>query len=247
MIINIISFEIRKIFSTPTAWVIFAISQFLLALLFYTLLSEYISQPAKFDGRGLTEIVVAGYYQLSGVYFVFLAPFLTMRLISEEVRSGTIRLFFSSPVSISELIIGKYFGALLFILSIVMLISLIPASLAFGTNLDIGHFFACVLGLVLLITTLTSVGLFVSTLFQHPLLAGVSCFASLILLWTADLAESNNALLNIIVNYLSLHKHYNSFTEGIFNTTDVFYFMIVSITFVALSVWRLDSMRTYHW
>ena len=247
MIINIISFEIRKIFSTPIAWVIFAFSQFLLALLFYTLLSEYISQPAKFAGRGLTEIVVAGYYQFSGVFFVFLAPFLTMRLISEEVRSGTIRLLFSSPVSISEIILGKYFGTLIFIFSIATLVSLIPASLAFGTRLDVGHFFTCVFGLLLLITTLTSVGLFVSTLFKHPLLAGVSCFASLILLWTADLAESNNPPLNIMVNYLSLHKHYNSFTEGIFNTTDVFYFLIVSITFVALSIWRLDSMRTYHW
>jgi ABC-2 type transport system permease protein len=248
MIIDIALFEIRRLFSGPLAWIILAITQLLMALLFYNLLSAYITQPALFNGQGLTETVVAGYYQSSGIVFVFLTPFLTMRLISEERRNGTIQLLFSSPVSITELILGKFLAVALFMFSLLALISLMPASLSLGTNLDSGHFTASVIGLVMLLAALTAIGLFISSLFRSPTLAAIFTFALLILWWTAHTAgaDSNEIIYNIF-NHLSLSRHFITFTRGIFNTADFCFFFILCLTFNLLSIWRLDSMRTHHW
>ena len=248
MIIDIAVFELRRLLSSPLAWIILAITQLLLALLFYNLLSIYLQQPALFEGQGLTETVIAGYYQRSGIVFVLLIPFITMRLLSEELRSGTIQLLFSSPISVTQLILGKYLATVLFLFCILCLISLIPASLATGTSLDSGHFAACALGLIMLMVTLSAIGLFISGLFRSPSAAAVTTFSILILLWTAHAAGNNsNETLSAVFNYLSLYRHFASFTYGVINTADFFYFFILGLVFVLLSIWRLDSMRTHHW
>ena len=248
MIFNIATFEFRRLFFNPLAWIVLAITQLLVALVFYNLLSAYLTQPALFEGQGLTESVVSGFYQSVGVILVLIVPFLTMRLLSEELRSGTMRLLFSSPISVTQIILGKYLGIVLFLFCILILISLIPASLAIGTSLDFGHFIACLLGLVLLMGTLAAIGLFISSLCRYPAVAAISTFALLIMLWTAHAAGNNSSrLLYGIFNYLSISRHYTPFTRGLFNTADLFYFVILCLTCLFLSIWRLDSMRTHHW
>ena len=88
-IILIASNELRRMFKSPLAWVILATVQFLVAIFFYLLLSQYM-QPAS-AGTGLTEIVVSGMYQISGVVILMVSPLLTMRLITEDRRLGTIK------------------------------------------------------------------------------------------------------------------------------------------------------------
>jgi len=82
--------ELRRLFKSPLAWFILATVQFLLAIFFYLLLSQYM-QPAS-AGKGLTEVVVSGMYQIAGVIMLLVSPLLTMRLITEELRLGTIKL-----------------------------------------------------------------------------------------------------------------------------------------------------------
>ena len=248
MIFNIALFEFRRLFISPIAWLILAVTQFFLSLIFYNLLSTYLDQPAVFEGQGLTEIVVAGYYQISGIVFILITPFLTMRLISEDIRSGTVRLLFSSPISASNLILGKYLAVTLFMFCQLFLITLIPASLMVGTTLDYGHFISCVLGLILLIFALSAIGLFISALFQHPAIAAVATFALLFLIWTIQAAGNNSSeSFFYFFNYLSLSLHFRSFTEGIFNFADFGYFIIIIIEFILLSIWRIDMMRSHHW
>jgi ABC-2 type transport system permease protein len=124
----------------------------------------------------------------------------------------------------------------------------VPASLAVGTGLDYIHFAACLTGLVLLMAALTAIGLFVSTLFRYPVLAATVTFAVLVFLWTAHVAINTDiGVANLLLNYLSMYPHFVSFTQGVFSTTDFFYFVIVSITFVSLSIWRLDVIQNQHW
>jgi len=248
MIAAIAGFEFRRLFLSPLAWIVLATVQFILALLFYMLLSQYLQQPALYSGLGLTEIVVAGFYQSAGFILLLTTPFLTMRLISEELRTGSIRLLLSSPVAITQLVLGKYLGMVLFMLCLLGMVSLMPLSLMLGTQLDYGQFAAAVLGLALLMCSLTAIGLFVSSLFHHPAIAATATFALTLLLWTSHIAGTNSTgAVAAVTNYLSTLRHYNNFTGGMFNSADFAYFLLLMLTSILLCIWRIDSLRTHHW
>jgi ABC-2 type transport system permease protein len=203
-------------------------------------------QPATATGAGLTEVVVSGMYQITGVIMLLVSPLLTMRLITEERRLGTIKLLFSSPISITELVLGKYFGMVAFYCLMLMMISLMPASLLLGTQLDLGQIASGLIGLFLLMSSFAAIGLFISSLTQQPATAAISTFGVLFLLWIINIASSNSSESSAeILSYLSLLKHYTSLLNGIFNSADVLFYLFVSIFFILLSIWRLDGERTH--
>jgi len=245
MIYNIARFELHRLFLTPFAWTVLAIVQFIHALVFYIFLSRYLEQPDAYSGQGLTAVVVAGYYQSSGLILLLMTPFLTMRLFSEEFRSGTIKLLLSAPVAVTSLVLGKFFGVFFFMLIMIFMISLVPASLMLGASLDYGQFLAAILGLGLLLSTFAASGLFVSSLFRQPVIAAVCTFTLLLLLWTTHLAADGQAANSSIAGYLSLLLHYSNFTEGLFNSVDLVYFLIMTLSFLLLGIWRIDAMRTH--
>lgn len=244
-IVLIASNELRRLFKSPLAWIILATVQFLLAIFFYLLLSQYM-QPAAATGAGLTEIVVSGMYQIAGVIMLLVSPLLTMRLITEERRLGTIKLLFSSPISITELVLGKYLGMVAFYCLMLMMISLMPASLLFGTQLDLGQIASGLIGLLLLMSSFAAIGLFISSLTKQPATAAISTFGVLFLLWIINIAGSNSSESTAaIFSYFSLLKHYTSLLNGVFNSADVLFYIFVSLFFILLSIWRLDGERTH--
>ena len=236
--------ELRRLFKSSLAWIILAVVQFLLAIFFYLLLSQYM-QPAS-GGQGLTQVVVSGMYQIAGVVMLLVSPLLTMRLITEERRLGTIKLLYSSPLSITELVLGKYIGITAFYCLMLVMITLMPASLLLGTQLDLGQIASGLIGLFLLMSSFASIGLFISSLTNQPAIAAISTFGVLFLLWIINIAGTNASEGTAAVfSYLSLLKHYNNLLNGVFNSADVFFYLIVSIFFIILSIWRLDAERTY--
>ena len=236
--------ELRRLFKSPLAWVILAVIQFLIAIFFYLLLSQYL-QPAS-AATGLTEVVVSGMYQIAGVIMLLVSPLLTMRLITEERRLGTIKLLYSSPISITELVLGKYIGMTAFYCLALIMISLMPASLLFGAQLDLGQIAAGLIGLLLLMSSFAAIGLFISSLTQSPAIAAISTFGVLFLLWIINIAGTNASERTAeIFSYLSLLNHYNSLLNGVFNSADVIFYILVSIFFIVLSIWRLDAERTH--
>jgi gliding motility-associated transport system permease protein len=236
--------ELRRLFKSPLAWVILAVVQFLIAIFFYLLLSQYM-QPAS-AASGLTDVVVSGMYQISGVVMLLVSPLLTMRLITEERRLGTIKLLISSPISITELVLGKYVGITIFYCLMLFMISLMPASLMMGTQLDLGQIASGLIGVLLLMSAFASIGLFISSLTDSPAIAAISTFGVLFLLWIINIAGTNASEgMAEVFAYMSLLKHYTSLLTGVFNSTDVLFYIIASVFFIILSIWRLDAERTY--
>ena len=245
-IIAIASHEIQRLFKSLLAWIILAVVQFLLAVFFLLLLNQFLNPTPWLSGRGVTEVVVAGLFQITGIVLLLITPFITMRSFSEERRAGTIRLLYSSPVSLTELVLGKYAGILGFQCVQLVLIVLMPLSLLLGTQLDVLHLFSGALGLLLLMASFAAIGLFVSTLTNQPSIAAIMTFGILFMLWIINLAGSTGAeTFREIFHYLSLLNHYNNLVNGLFNSSDLFYYMIIITTFVALSIWRLDNERFY--
>jgi ABC-2 type transport system permease protein len=120
------------------------------------------------------------------------------------------------------------------------LITLMALSLLLGGKLDYGMLFANLAGLLLLTSSFAAIGLFVSCLTTHPVVAAIGTLAAFLVLWLANIAASDPASP---ANLVSLLKHYESFMNGAIAVTDLIYFAVLIAMFLTLSVRRLDADR----
>jgi ABC-2 type transport system permease protein len=133
---------------------------------------------------------------------------------------------------------------LAFFIIMVLMISLMPLSLLLGGSLDMGQFGACLLGLCLVLASFTAIGLFLSSLTAYPTVAGVSTFGVLLLLWIIDWAGSTGGDgVSGLFAYVSIMRHFQPLLKGVFNSADIIYYVLLSILFLILTVWRLDLDR----
>jgi ABC-2 type transport system permease protein len=195
------------------------------------------------DAPGVTDLIVAPLFGNAGVILLLVTPLLTMRLISEERRNRTLSLLFTAPVSMTEIVLGKYLGVFAFLLLMVGMIVLMPLSLLVGGGLDFGKLVACTLALTLLLGGFAALGLYISALAGQPTVAAVSTFGALLLLWIIDWTGNSAGKAGGALEYLSLLRHYESLLKGLVSTTDLVYFLLFIATFLVLSVHRLDNDR----
>lgn len=238
--------ELKSLFLSPLAWSILAVVQLILAYLFLgriEIFQMYQSQLMAMDGApGLTEIVMPDLLGNAAILLLLVVPLLTMRLVAEERRNRTLALLFSAPLSMTEIVLGKYLGILLFLLALLVMIALMPLSLLAGAGLDLGLLASGFLGLALLLASFAAVGLFMSTLTQYPTVAAISTFGALLLFWILDWSGQGFAGGNWLA-YLSLFNHYKPFLDGIFDSGDAVYHVLLIATFLVLSIRRLDADR----
>ena len=246
MIFTIAGKELRSLFLSPLAWVVMAIVEAILAYFFLIYLDYFVQiqpQLAQMEGApGITDMVVAPLFATAATVLLLVTPLLTMRLLSEEQRNQSLSLLLSAPISISEIILGKFCGILAFQVLILWLILLMPLSLLFGGALDMGMLLSGVLGLLLLLASFSALGLFMSALTQQPVIAAISTFGILVLLWVLDLASSTGEKSQLFA-YLSMLSHYQSMLKGVFSSSDFIYYLLFITLFLVLSIHRLDSKR----
>ena len=249
MIWTIAGRELRSLFLSPLAWVILAVVQGLCAYFFLLYVDLFMQLQPRFaalpNGPGIANIVIIPLYSTAATVLLLVVPLLTMRLISEERRGQTLSLLISAPVSMTEIILGKFVGIFSFVLIMLLLIALMPLSLFFGGTLDIGLWFSGLLGLALVLATFCSVGLFISTLTSQPTVAAIGSFGVLLLLWILNLAGTTGSGSELF-NYLSLLSHYQSLLQGNFSSTDIIYYLLITGLCLILSVHRLDADRLQH-
>ena len=246
MILNIALRELRSMFLSPLAWTVLAVSQLILCWVFFSQIDAFFSIQEEIttlaNAPGVTDLVVAPLLEIASVMLLMISPLLTMRLISEERRNGTLTLLLSSPISISEIVLGKFLGIALFYLILVGMISLMPLSLMMGTDLDLGKLAAGLLGLLLLLWSFAAAGLFLSSLTVNPVVAAISTFGLLLLLW---MLERGSGSADSVFSYLSLTQHISPLLRGIVSTVDLAYFTLFISTFILLTIRHMDAERLH--
>jgi len=250
MIFTIAAREIKSLFLSPLAWAILAVVQLILAYVFLIGVDQFLEVQPRLSGLpdapGVTDIVAAPLFGTAAVVLLLVAPLLTMRLVSEEHRNRTLSLLLSAPVSMTEIILGKYLGILFFMLVMLGMVAAMPLSLLMGGHLDLGKLAGGVFGLGLLLAAFSAAGLFMSTLTTQPTVAAISTFGLLLLLWIIDWTSGARAEVSGVLNYLSLTRHYEPLLRGMFNSVDVVYYLLFIVAFLALAVRRLDAERLQH-
>jgi len=252
MVLTLALRELRALFLSPMAWSILAVSQLILAFIFLALVEGYIAiQPQLMlmeNAPGITERIVAPLYGAAAWVLMMVVPLLTMRIISEERRNHSITLLLSAPISMTEIIVGKYLGTLLFLLLMSLMLSIMPLSLLLAGHLDSGHFLAIMIALLLLIASFAALGLYLSTLTVQPTVAAIGTYGALLLLWIVG--EGTNSVANAeasgLLSYLSMLRHFDALARGVFSSADIAYFVLFITTFLVLSIRRLDADRLQH-
>lgn len=244
----IASTEFRRMFVSPLAWSVLAVVQFILAWVFLLGLNEYLSliQPqvaAMEDPPGISDLVISALYLWAGILMLAVMPLMTMRQFAEERQNQTLTLLTSSPLSNTQIVLGKYVSLLLFIVLMIALLTLMPLSLVVGTALDWGKLATAVIGLFLLLASFAAAGLFLSALARQPVIAAVSSFGLLLFLMVLYLSGNSQATGSEVFIYLSHFGHFLAFLDGIFSSTDLFYYLLFIGGFLLLSIRKLDNDR----
>ncbi len=239
--------EAFSMFLSPLAWIILAVIQTIIGYMFLTNLDNFfLLQPQLIqiaNTPGVTDIVVTPLMQVAAIILLMVMPLMTMRSLAEEKRNRTLSLLVSAPLGMIEIVLGKFFGLVLFILVLVSMLMLMPLSLYLGTSPDGGKLLSIYLGMLLLLSAFAAIGLYLSSLTENPTIAAVSTFGVLLMLWIIDWIGASVGDGQSVLAYLSILQHHQSMLEGVFESGDIFYYLLLIIGFLGLTVRQLERER----
>jgi ABC-2 type transport system permease protein len=244
MIFTVAGKELRALFSSPLAWVVLAFLQVTMGWILVTRLDAYLTvqtQLMQMDTPpGVTEIIVAPIFGAAAVILIMAVPLLSMRLIAEERRNQTMTFLISAPLSMTQIVLGKFVGLYSFLMLSVALILVMAASMYLGGRLDLGLLGTLSLGLALLIAAFAAVGVFFSSLTAQPVVAATATLATLLGLWLLNMSQASPDSPFLM---LALIRRYESFTKGLIDTGDIVFLLVFTAVFLILAIRRLDSDR----
>jgi ABC-2 type transport system permease protein len=225
--------EFKSYLSSPMAYIVICI---FLALsgIFFSVLSA----------ATYYETSLSGFLNYGGLVLMLIAAVITMRLISEERKLGTLELLLTAPIRDSELILGKFLGSLGMLIIMLGLTVLYPILLEILGDPDPGPIISGYLGIFLLGMTCLSVGIFTSTLSSNQIVSAVVAGGILFGLWYVGVAAAYlpEALGNVIT-YFSLSYYYPDFVSGIINTQGIIYYISITALFLFLAIRSIENSR----
>lgn len=240
--------ELRILFCSPVSWLILVIFAFQAGLNFSENFGGQLKRLALEYGLGeVTMQTFAGYTGLlvSMVNNLYLyIPLITMGLMSRELSSGSIKFLYSSPITTTQIILGKYLSILIYGF-ILMMILLIYVFFGYFTieNMDLPYVLTGVLGLYLLTCAYAAIGLFMSSITSYQVVAAMGTLAILAVLnFIGDVGQSISFVRDITY-WLSISGRTYPFLSGMICSEDILYFIIVISLFIILSIMRLQSAR----
>jgi ABC-2 type transport system permease protein len=232
--------EIRTYFTSPIAYVVIAVFLVLVGFFFYSLIWWFNSQamqmaqnPYYYQQININQMVFSPLYHNMSIILLLMVPLLTMRLFAEEKKIGTEELLYTSPLSVGQIILGKYLASLTVLGAMLGLTSILSVfTFAYG-NPEFLPVLSGYLGLFLMGGAFISIGLFFSSLTENQIVAAILTFGSLLLFWIINWASySAGGIWKDVLNYLSIFEHFDDLTKGILDTTDIAYY--VSFAFFGL-------------
>ena len=225
--------EIQVYFSSPTAYIV--------GMMFLALSGFFFARDLN---DPFPQASLVNFFDGATILLILIAPALTMRLMAEEQKLGTIELLLTSPVRDWEVIIGKYVASFVFLIATVSLTLYYTILLYVFASPDPGPIYAGYLGLALYGGAALAIGLLCSTLTSNQIVAAVVAMGILLVMFFADLAADNiGGTASTIISEISIRSHFEDFDRGIIDTKHVVYYLSVIAFFLFMSVRALESRR----
>lgn len=246
--------ELLSFFVSPIAY--FVITGFVLLAgffffnylaLFARMLSYYSMMPMR-DGQmpNLNQVVIEGYFQTLMIILVFLIPLLTMRVMAEEKKRGTFELLITSPVSVFQIVLGKFLSLAIVIAVMLGLVFVFPLLLIwFGQpGPEVPPMLSGMLAVFLCSIGFASIGMAVSSFTENQIVAGISSMVALLLLYVIQApADSLGGSAAEVLRYLSPVEQLQDMLKGVITTKSLIYFVSLAIVGVFLSQRALEAYR----
>jgi ABC-2 type transport system permease protein len=224
--------ELKSYFSSPIAYAVIAVFLVLVGFFFYSLVWWFNSQsmqmaqnPYYYQQININQMVYSPLFHNISIILLLVLPILTMRLFSEEKKIGTDELLYTSPISVNQIILGKYLASLIVLASMLALTGILSIfTFAFG-NPELIPILDGYLGLFLIGAAFMAVGIFFSSLTENQIVSAVLTFGALLLFWILSWASySASGIWKDVLNYLSFFQHFDNMTQGILDTSDIVYY-----------------------
>lgn len=238
--------EIKTYFTSPIAYVVITVFLVLIGFFFYSLIWWFNSQSLQmaqnqyyYQQLNINQMVYSPLFQNMSIILLLMIPLLTMRLFSEEKKINTDELLYTCPISINQIILGKYFASLFVLLAMLLLTGILSIfTFAYG-NPELVPILNGYLGLFLQGAAFIAVGIFFSSLTENQIVAAVLTFGTLLLFWILNWASySAGGMWKSVLNYLSFIQHFDDMTRGILDTTDLVYYL----SFIFLGLFLTHSV-----
>ncbi len=233
--LTLIKREINSFFSSTIGYLVIAVFLVINGLFLWVFNGNF-----NILDSGFADL--SPFFELAPWVLLFLIPAVCMRAFSDEMKMGTLELLRTKPISLKQIVLGKFIGAVLLIL-----IALIPTFLYVYTiselgnpagNWDVGSTIGSYIGLFFLVIAYTAIGIFSSTLSQNQIVAFIiAVFLCFALYYGFD--EISTTSFNI--SRLGMKAHFNSVARGVLDTRDFIYFISITIFFIALTVLKLKK------
>lgn len=225
--------ELRSYFVSPVAYVIAAFWLLGTGIFFYS--SVTLGRDPSM--RNVFGVVI--------ILLLLITPALTMRLLAEESRTGTLELLLTAPVKDWAVVLGKFLGALgLYVVMIGLTLFYPLMIIVFRGNPDWGPIWSGYLGLLLLGMVFLAVGLFASALTSNQMVSAVIAFVLLLLLFViSQLSQSLGGALGDFLLKISVSDRYNPFTQGIVDLRDVVFYLSMCALVLFFTVQVVEARR----
>jgi ABC-2 type transport system permease protein len=227
--------EMRSYFTSPVGYmfcaIFFAVSGFL-----FMLNTVQAGENSNY----------AGYFSVILFLFIVIIPLLTMKLISEETKMKTDQLIMTAPITLADIVLGKYLAALaMFGGSFIISSAVYYIPLAMYGNPNLALYLGCVLGVFLVGSAFISIGIFISSLTENQFISAFGTIGAIIFLLFVSSLNSyiNNEVVRNFLSGLSITSRYSYFSYGLFSYDSLIYFISLSAVFLFLTIRVFEKRR----
>ncbi|MCK9224500.1 MAG: ABC transporter permease subunit [Candidatus Muirbacterium halophilum] len=232
-ILNITMKEFKSYFYSPLAYVVLCV---------FSILSGYFFTAIIFETKNANAF--SSFVGVLSELFLILIPVITMKLFAEENKAGTFELLLSYPLKSWHIVCGKFLGAFLFTMTMLIPVVFYISFLQMYSVPDYGLIITSLIGLVMLIMTFVSVGLFSSVITKSQVVASISGFGILLLLWAIDWFKAHvNYTFSRFLSYISLKHNFNWFVQGIVDTRAIVLFATFTVFMLLVTVKIIEDKR----
>ena len=243
--------ELRSYFVSPVVYVVGAVFLLIVGLLAYIYIvftGVQAIQLMQVQGQAqinLNDLVFRNLFSSIRFVLLIVLPILTMRLFAEEKKLRTFEFLMTSPISLNEIVAGKFVSVFLLFLGLLGLTGLIPLTLALFSDFDWYPVLTGYLGLLLLVALFISVGALASALTENQIVAAFVSFGLLLFFWLLSAVGSllGDTAAGQVISYLSFMEHYDHLVRGLVDTRDLVYFVSALTLMLFLTHRVVDSTR----
>lgn len=247
--------ELRSYFVSPIAYVVIALFLTISGIFFYLLLQSFIEMSIRMmmqaqqfrmqvPAMNVNQMVVRSLFLNMSVITLFMLPMITMKLFSDEKRTGTIELLLTSPITNWEIIIGKFFAALTVYLAMIFgTTSYISVLFIYG-NPELMPIVAGYIGLAFMGALTIAVGTFISSLTENQIIAAVGCFGAMMILWFVGWAANFvGPPFGEVLRYMSVMEHFQDFAKGVIDSSDIAFYVSFGFFSLFLTYQAVESAK----